>query len=368
MTLRSNKDQNSNFADWIDHSEAKSRIEQAGLPHPRSEPWKYTNPQSILEVFESGFHGTAQAPICESRSVEIHSFHSQESAEIARDCIGKIDKFATSTLPAMNLLHLQSGFVIRASKNGGSHVVHIHGAPNVCERFFVLVEAGATLELVETCTGGNRVFECVLEDEASLTHQRLQHTTDSVEYSSIATELGALASYRLIQYSRGARLRRNDISISVNGEGAESELLGGWRLEGNTHLDSQIAINHIAENTKSRQKFHGVVGGQSRAIFNGRIHIAETAQWTDAHLNNKNVMTSDEAQVYAKPELEIYANDVVCSHGATSGQLDESQIFYLRSRGISDDASRELLVDGFLDEIVERDDGAKLLGIRNEIE
>ena len=160
-------------------------------------------------------------------------------------------------------------------------------------------------------------------------------------------------------------MRRNDVHIESAGDGADIEIHGAWHLSHRQHLDTQINVHHSAGGGTSRQTVRGVVDGSSKAVFNGRIHIAPDAQRTDAALSAKHMLLAATAQAYAKPELEIYANDVQCAHGATMGEIDGDALFYLRSRGIDEAVARDLLVAGFLEEALadqQRDEARALLG------
>jgi len=161
---------------------------------------------------------------------------------------------------------------------------------------------------------------------------------------------GAGATYRFAQYAQGAAMRRNDVHIESAGDGADIEIHGAWHLSDRQHLDTQINVHHSIGGGRSRQTVRGVVDGSAKAVFNGRIHIAPYAQRTDAALSVKHMLLTPTAQAYAKPELEIYANDVQCAHGATMGEIDEVALFYLRSRGIREARARSLLISGFLEE------------------
>ena len=169
------------------------------------------------------------------------------------------------------------------------------------------------------------------------------------------------ARYALAQSSRGAELRRNDILVTLADVGAQATVHGAWRLGNRDHLDNQITIRHIAPQGYSRQTYRGVVADRARAVLNGRIHIAAGAKATDAALNTKNLVATDHAEVYAKPELTIYESDVRCSHGATVGTLDEEAVFFLRSRGLHERDARALLMRGFLREAIMDDEGAARL-------
>jgi Fe-S cluster assembly protein SufD len=148
-------------------------------------------------------------------------------------------------------------------------------------------------------------------------------------------------------------LSRNEVLVRLEGPGAHAAVNGGYLMRGNEHCDNTTVIEHLAPNTTSREIFKGVLDDQSRAVFQGRIVVHKDAQKTDGHQLCKTLLLSSGAEIDAKPELEIYADDVKCSHGATTGQIDETALFYLRSRGIPEALARNLLVQSFLGEALE---------------
>lgn len=354
------------YASWMNRKEAHRILNDMGLPKFRSESWKYTNPQPLIDALKTVVVANGETVSALNDGIEICPLSSKEAKDIANPMMGSVVADGQSSpMLALNLLNLASGYAVRADSTDGDSfpLLTIDAGSNRCERFLVVVESGATLYLEETNAGGNRVFECVVEDGAKLVHKRFQNPTDQVEYGHISVQVGSNSAYSLEQFSTGAQVRRNEIVVDILGENSRVSVEGGWRLTDRTHVDSQISVNHLSPRSESEMKFHGVVGGRSRAIFNGRIHIARDAQHTAAHLTNKNILTSDTAEIYTKPELEIYADDVACSHGATSGQLDEAQLLYMRTRGISKDQSREMLLNGFLNEVVTDTAGGRLLGV-----
>lgn len=355
---------NSDISTLLDRRQAVATLEELGIPKYRTEHWKYTNPKPLIECLGNSSNTPHIAPSSSAGAVEILPFVSAKVKDMVGEFVGALANGSGTAMPSLNLLNLSAGYVIRNTTFGNSEsVVRIEANPEHCERVLIVVEAGSTLKVIETTKGGNRVMECIVHEGATLIHTRLQEGTDSLEYSALAVRTGSSASYRLDQYSVGARLRRNEISIDVVGEDSSIEVMGGWKLEGSSHLDTQISVNHLVPRSRSKLKFHGVAGDNSKSVFNGRIFIARDAQQTSAHLNNKNILTSDNAEIYTKPELEIYADDVVCSHGATSGQLDEEQVFYLRTRGLTNEKARELLLNGFLQEVIEDELGSQILGL-----
>lgn len=352
------------IAPWLDAKQIEQTIENTRLPQPRKDPWKYTSVKQVLERLDNPFDKTNQLPVQNGSDVIIGDFGAPKISSLARRYVNQIANNSSNVLTSLNLLRAQQGYAIVSNEIDDSvrPAVQIP-ASDSCQRILIVVQEHANLEIIEHTSGGNRVIECLILPGGQLVHRRLQPATTHIEYNSLTVNVMESSSYKLMQYSVGAKLRRNDIVINIEGEGANVEVSGGWKLADISHLDTQLAVNHRAKGATSQQKFHGVVGDSARAVFNGRIYIARNAPKTDAHLQNKNIATSDNAAIFTKPELEIYADDVACSHGATSGQLDEQQIFYLRTRGIPDDRSRELILEGFLAEIVEHDEGARVLGI-----
>jgi Fe-S cluster assembly protein SufD len=154
--------------------------------------------------------------------------------------------------------------------------------------------------------------------------------------------------------SLGGALVRNDINSVLNAQAAECNLNGLYVVSGKQHVDYHTRVDHKKPHGTSREHYKGVIGGRARAVFNGRAYVHPDAQKTDAEQYNKNLLLSPDAEVDTKPQLEIYADDVKCSHGATVGQLDEQMLFYLRSRGIAEGAARGMLTYGFACDIVER--------------
>lgn len=354
------------IAPWLDAKQIEQTLQRAKMPLPRKDPWKYTSLNQVLQHLDGPFEGSDQFPASNGNGVLIGEFCDPEIEPLAREYVSQVSKNSNNVLNPVNLLRAQQGYAIVSceSRESSRPVVHIP-ASDSCERVLIVVQEHTSLEVIEHTSGGNRVIECVLLAGSQLLHRRLQPASTKVEYNSLTVSVKENSNYRMVQYSVGAQLRRNDIVVNIEGEGAQVDLSGGWKLSDTSHLDTQLTVNHLAKGASSQQKFHGVVGDSARAVFNGRIYISRDAPQTDAHLQNKNIAISDGASIFTKPELEIYADDVACSHGATSGQLDEQQIFYLRTRGVPDERSRELILEGFLTEIVEHEEGARVLGIEH---
>jgi len=220
-----------------------------------------------------------------------------------------------------------------------------------CSRVVIILEPGSELRLFEQhhqSVVANRVLEIRLGADSTLHHTRWQGRSDCSAWQLTSVVLEDNACYRLDAFSLGGAPHRNDFHVRLTGNGADFELKGVQLTRDADKLDQQVVVEHVGQHGRSRQRIHGIASGKSRLSFNGRIHIHPGAQHTDARLTNRNLQIDGSAQINTKPELEIYADDVQCAHGATVGQIDAEQLFYLRSRGISDAAARALLMQGFL--------------------
>jgi Fe-S cluster assembly protein SufD len=197
----------------------------------------------------------------------------------------------------------------------------------------------------------NLVTEIVLGEGARLTHLKL------TEESAAATRTGLTvvrqardSNYRAVSVSLGGRLVRHDVEVNLDGDGAECRLDGLFIADARRHIDQHLHVEHTASHTTSRQTWRGIAAGRGRGLFDARVVVRPGAQHADAQQSSSNLLLSPNAEIDVKPQLEIHNDDVKCGHGAAVGQLDEAQIFYLRSRGISADAARSLLLRGFVEE------------------
>jgi Fe-S cluster assembly protein SufD len=199
----------------------------------------------------------------------------------------------------------------------------------------------------------NALTEIVLGEGAAIDHYKLQNEAEAASHIAlIQVEQGRSSRFASHSFSLGGSLARNELRVTLDGEGAECVLNGLYLAGGKQHLDNTTQIDHAKPHCKSRQLYKGILDGQSRAVFNGRVLVRPDAQKTDAQQTNKNLLLSDEAEVDTKPQLAIYADDVKCAHGATVGQLDEEAMFYLRSRGLPQNLAKSLLTFAFASEMI----------------
>lgn len=228
-------------------------------------------------------------------------------------------------------------------------------------RIVIDIADGAEATVVEHHVGSNAgayvsniVADVTVGVAARLHHYKLQaEGLDAWHLANVSTHLAQNAVYDTFVLNLGARLARHEARQVLDGTGIEARVSGAYAITGNQVSDITTLIDHAKPNCTSREVVKGVIDGSARAVFQGKIVVRPDAQKTDGYQLNRALLLSDNAEINSKPELEIYADDVKCSHGATAGELDEDQMFYLRARGISRDAARVLLIGAFLDEALE---------------
>lgn len=228
-------------------------------------------------------------------------------------------------------------------------------------RLLIIAETGSKATIIEHEDAPlkhtamvNTVIECFVNDKAHITHSRLQLDESVTSICSHRVKQGQHSTYQQHQISLASKLKRNDLTVSLQGEYASNDIRGSFYGRHQQTIDNHICMQHIAPNCSSNEVFRGLVDDQANAVFNGRIHIHPNAQKTLAELSNKNLLLSSTATINTKPELEIYADDVRCSHGATVGQINSEALFYLQSRGIPRVEAKRLLSLAFIAEIVEQ--------------
>ncbi|HLV78396.1 MAG TPA: Fe-S cluster assembly protein SufD [Marinobacter sp.] len=239
----------------------------------------------------------------------------------------------------------------QASQNGSAFPRIFVEAANHSQMTLVevYVSAGSSAALVDTVT------EFQLADGASITSIRLTMEGETVQHIG-ATGVRQQRNSRFESHcvGFGGPLRRHDLQVRLEGEGAETKLNGVVVTQDKQHYDNHTAIDHVAAHCNSDETYRNIAADESHAVFKGRIHIHQDAQKSNANMNNRNLLLSNGAEIDTKPELEIYADDVKCAHGATIGQLDETSIFYLVSRGIDRRQAKILLTMAFINELVEQ--------------
>jgi len=269
---------------------------------------------------------------------------------------------------AINTSHLQDGAFVRIAKNrkcpAPVQLMFVSTRPQTVSypRCLVVAEAGAECKLIEQYVGlpdivyfSNSATEVVVGQGARVQHVRLQQEAPGAFHiASCAVALDRDARYTLQAVTLGARVSRQDVRVLQRGEGVEAQLDGLTLIDGRQLADTHTVMDHAVPNGKCRQLNKCIVGGAAHAVFSGKVIVRQGAQSTDSAQQSRNLLLSARAHVDTKPQLEIFADDVKCAHGATVGRLDPEQEFYLRSRGLSAGAARNLLTYAFGAEVIDR--------------
>lgn len=281
--------------------------------------------------------------------------------------LGAQARVAEHPMAALNTMLFEDGLLVDVPAGTAAGVVELvhlatesDRAPSFHPRHLIRLGAGATLTLVETMAGPatrylhNPVLEIEVAERARLNHGRIQQEgAEAVFLSTLYATVAAGGTYDNFTLNAGAKLARNEIHLMLAGARAAAHMNGVQLVADGQHADTTTALDHAAPDCASRQTYKTVLSGRSRGVFQGRIHVHQVAQKTDGYQMNQALLLSPEAEMDSKPQLEIYADDVKCSHGATVGALDDDLLFFLRSRGIPAAQARAMLVEAFVTEAVE---------------
>jgi Fe-S cluster assembly protein SufD len=379
--------------------EAFQLYQQHGLPSTRNEHWKYTdisyletllptgeNDVEVIDttnlgisnldayriVFMNGLWDENASSLPKdvnilSLAALVHSVSNSNSAEEAEQ-LAKLfevsgDEPLFNGLTAFNAALASDGAAICIADNvkldKPLYILHVANQSNTI-RHGIMLGKHAEVEVIEHYLGvddnralSNIASHAILRDGAKLEHYRLQQ--EGAKQSHIARiEVKQFrdSSYTLHSVEIGGLLARTDVVVSLDEPGASCELNGLFVLDGRQHVDHHTRVDHAAPHCTSNETYRTVLDGRSHGVFNGKVVVHEGAIKTDSSQSNGNLLLSKHAEIDTKPELEIYNDDVKCAHGATVGQLDDKQLFYLRSRGISQEAAQELLTFAFADEVL----------------
>ena len=330
--------------------DAFAAFTQMGFPVVKSEDWKYTNVAPLAAV-EWKIGGRRETP-----------------ADIDLELLDRFDG-GRNGFTAMNVAFSEI-VTLRISKDTSVDlpIEFTFSADDGSARFphlLIIAEAGSKATIVEKYASPSKSFtntavQIVVEDNANLTHYRVQkESPDAFHYGATEVSVGRGGAYNSTNINLGAALSRHDIELKFLAEGGEAWVDGLYMLNGSQHSDTHSIIDHTVPNCTSHQNYKGVLNDKSRAVFNGKVFVRENAHGTDARQSNKNLLLSNEARVDTKPQLEIFNDDVKCAHGATVGQLEEEELFYLLTRGLPENLARNLLTYGFAEEIINK------IGIEN---
>ena len=355
---------------------AAAAFAQTGLPGAREEDWRYTQLRPLAEL---ALHDALPPPDLAGLLAQIPALDaprlvfvdgrfdaglSTATAATGTPAYGNLAQPMAHKLVALNTMLAEDGAALHipAGVDAGTVLLISLGsgqASHFHPRHSITLDAGAKLTVIDVALGqgsylNNPVLSAQVAEGANLVHLRLQQdATTAFHLSTVYADVAASGTYDSFALTLGARLARMEVHANLNGADAAAHLNAAQLLGGQQHADFTTVVRHAAPNTASRQTVKNVLSGKSRGVFQGKIEVLRIAQKTYGYQMNQALLLSPDAEMNAKPQLEIYADDVKCSHGATIGELDAEQLFYLRSRGIPEAAARTILVRAFLSEALD---------------
>jgi Fe-S cluster assembly protein SufD len=382
-----------------------ARFAELGFPTLQHEDWRFTNVAPIAKlpfkpIFEPSTNGVeadtlnqfALSGVNATRLVFVNGHYSQKLSSLKGLPAGvKVSSLAAAlasdaqflekhlahyaltqdnAFAALNQAFFMDGAFIHVPKGvtvaQPIQIVFLctasQAGDTIHPRNLIIAEANSKLTIIETFAATtdaayftNAVTELVAGDNASVELLKFQDEgPGAFHIATIHGQFGRASHVNAHSFALGARLSRNNIRAKLAGEGLECILNGLYLTKGEQLADHHMIVEHAQPHCASHEYFNGILDDKSKGVFHGRILVQQIAQKTDAKQTNKNLLLSDDATVDTKPQLEIYADDVKCTHGATVGQLNEESIFYLRTRGIGTDMARQMLIHAFAGEIIER--------------
>lgn len=393
-------------ANWLKRlrENAFDHFEQKGFPTYEEEEWKYTNVAPIAKksfevsfeksetdvssflyeeanqsqlVFVNGAFDVSKSNLSGlPQGVDALNFRDALKDEkyeaVIKEHLARVVETDENGFTALNTAFISDGAFLFLPKDVKVETpIHLLFAANgrraSFPRVLLVAEKGSEATIIENyvsvppeVAGGydsftNAVVEIVLADEAKLNHYRVQRESLSAFHvGTTKAELNRGSVYNTTSINLGASLSRHNVNVKFNQTGAEAWVDGLYFVEDGQHTDTHSLIDHAQPNCTSHQLYKGILNGKSRAVFNGKVFVHKHAVGTDAQQTNRNLLLSTDARVDTKPQLEIYNDDVKCSHGATVGQLEDEEVFYLLSRGLSPDLARNLLTYGFAEEVINK--------------
>jgi len=390
---------------WLSRlrANAMEQFKELGFPTVANEDWKYTNvaPLTRIDFWPSlnhepsidtvRFSESVYAEAAESRLVFVDgifnstlsvtrrvpegviavdlitALNSESLGGLVREHLGRVVEYNENGFTALNTALINGGAVLVIPK-GVSVPAPIHLAfvssskANAASfpRVLIVAEELSSATLIESYSGRgdqpyftNAVVEVVLNDGARIEHYRVQDESPAAFHvTTTRATLARDSRFDTTAITLGGKLSRHNVDVIMEAEGASCSVDGLYIIDESQHTDTHSLIDHQRPHCTSRQLYKGILDGKSRAVFNGKVFVRHGALGTDAQQTNKNLLLSKEAHVDTKPQLEIFADDVKCAHGAAIGQLDEEELFYLESRGIHPDLARNLLTYGFAEEVI----------------
>jgi Fe-S cluster assembly protein SufD len=408
--LREKRGVNGVGSSWVERlrESAFASFEQLGFPTPAHEEWKYTNVAPLAKIdFEPA---SLRSEVSRLTAEQVRAFSYEEAdgsrlvfvngiyyAElssleklpqgivamdladalgtseheaIVREQLARSANYMEDAFTALNTAFMSSGALLLIPKgvrvDAPIHLLFLSDpqGPQAVSfpRVLIVSEQGSEATVIESYASAgagvywtNAVVEVVLAEGARLELYKVQdESAEAFHIATTAVDLKRNSNFETTTITLGARLSRHGISVALAGDAAECRVDGLYLVTDNQHADTHSLIDHREPHGTSKQLYKGILDGKSRAVFNGKVFVHRDAQQTDATQTNKNLLLSNGARVDTKPQLEIFADDVKCAHGAAIGQLDEEALFYLASRGMHPDLARNLLTYGFAEEVIDK--------------
>jgi Fe-S cluster assembly protein SufD len=372
---------------FVIREDAASFLREKGIPSKRHEDWKYTNIKRLfdngLEIARAEVQGSSGKGVISAPTVRLtnssvsKNFPTLEGVTFSlfsdasdwNKFIGKSSIHTKQELAALNTTLFTDALVIHVEKNAQpkqslfiDHGISATESELFNSRILIFLEDGAKLNCVHHFCGEavsdsslvNHVTEAFIGANASLALNFLQEigTGNLVNTTEVNVQRDGRFTTNTVQLS--GKLIRNNTNVRIAGQNADAHLNGFYMIDGNDLYDNHTLVDHLVSNCQSNEVYKGLLSGKATGVFNGKVHVHRDAQKTNAYQQNKNILLSDTATMNSKPELEIYADDVKCSHGSTTGQLDEDAVFYLRSRGLSHKGAIALLLTAFASDVLEQ--------------
>lgn len=366
-------------------------LENTPFPTTKTEAWKYTrvakiknsnlsiqeNPislsgnfglsdNSIQYVFVNGHFSAELSSKSYPDGVKVLALSQMDEAEVR--VLGGNVLLDGEVFSSINTAYATDGIYVHVSAKMQIEpvieIVQINTEKNILSnlRHVLVTEAFSEVQFIQRSisVNGSENFTNVVSEihvgkNAKLTIDKLQEEHESC--FQISTELVSQhtdSNFTINTVTLNGLLVRNNLTIEVDGQNCETHLNGAYILNGNQHVDNHTIVDHKVPNCQSNELYKGVIDGKATAVFNGKVFVRKDAQKINAFQSNANVLLSGDATINSKPELEIYADDVKCSHGSTTGQLDEEAVFYLRARGLSETSARQLMVGAFIEDVIQK--------------
>jgi len=375
-------------------SNAESTLEHTDFPTTRNENWKYTRVAKLGKIdFKNDRGNVSQIEeyiIDPTKTTLVFvngHYHEELSSRelptgVTIELLSESNGISTSLLKtegelfnALNTAHLVDGVSInieaKAVVETPIQILHVLDGVQQISNFKTIINAGAfsKASIVQGFFSTNEsdksfanvTSEIKVDTNAFLTIDKVQFENESSYHiSTEQVEQGKDSTFTINTITLNGGLVRNSLNIDVIGENCTTNLNGAYILKGKQHVDNHSVVDHKVPNCESHELYKGVMDDNSTAVFNGKVYVRQDAQKINAFQSNRNVLLSDNATINSKPELEIYADDVKCSHGSTTGQLDEDAVFYLRARGLSKRSATQLLVSAFVTDVIEKVENANV--------